>query len=93
MIYPQTLLILPDQPIADIDGLLIMRLKKGRGSDYQAFLRTAALVNRYASGAVLERVQRESFASLPPRPLRRRETRLLLCYWLKHVSRIGDGHA
>lgn len=83
----QTLLLLPDQPIAELDGLLIARLEKGPEADYQAFGQTAALINRYGSAALLERVQRivrefaaGGFAGGYP---------ALLCYWLKYAPKSG----
>ncbi|HEY5314683.1 MAG TPA: HEAT repeat domain-containing protein [Pirellulales bacterium] len=82
-----TLLLLPDQPIAELDELLIARLERRSGADFNGFLRTTALVNRYASKAVLERVERVvrglagegSAGAYPP----------LLCYWLKYAPQSG----
>lgn len=86
-VITKTLLLLPDEPIPELDELLIGRLEKPPESDYESYRRTAALVNRYGSAALLGRVQqvvrrltKEQVTGAYP---------ALLAYWLKYEPKSG----
>ena len=86
-VVTKTLLLLPDQPIPELGELLINRLEKMHGDDYYRFQVTAELVNRYASAAALERVQRIVRKSADQGSAGVHWP--LLCYWLKYAPESG----